>query len=63
MSGLSKAARASLGYVAGCAAIVLGVAIEFGIGYGLIVGGAATAASFLVLVDADDDDTDGEVPR
>lgn len=58
---MKKFARAWLGYVAGCLLIVAGVWTEFGTGYGLIAAGAATVASFLLLADVDDDDTDGEV--
>ncbi|WP_433445659.1 hypothetical protein [Nonomuraea sp. CA-141351] len=60
----SKLARAWLGYVAGCLLIAVGVTIQFGIGFGLIITGAAAAASFLLLADVDDDSGDDwEVPR
>lgn len=52
---LSRLLRARLGYAAGCAVAVAGVVVEFGIGVGLMVGGVLTAASFLVLVDVDED--------
>jgi hypothetical protein len=60
---MNKLARAWLGYVAGCLLIVAGVWVQFGIGFGLIMAGAVSVASFLLLADADDDDTDGEVRR
>lgn len=55
MSRLPKTMRAWLGYVAGCLLIVAGVWIEFGSGFGLIVAGAVTAASYLLLADVEDD--------
>jgi hypothetical protein len=55
--------RAWLGYVVGCLAIVAGVWVQFGIGFGLIVAGALAVASFLLLADVDDDDQAGEVSR
>ncbi|MFI6732102.1 hypothetical protein ACIBI9_04145 [Nonomuraea sp. NPDC050451] len=58
---LSPLARALFGYVAGCLAIVAGVWIEFGAGYGLIAAGAAAVASFLLLADVEGDE-DGEAP-
>jgi hypothetical protein len=60
---MKKLERALLGYVAGCLCIVAGVWIEFGTGFGLIAAGATTVASFLLLTDVEDDDTDGEVSR
>ncbi|MFB7421595.1 hypothetical protein ACFC1L_44420 [Streptomyces sp. NPDC056210] len=44
---------ARLGYAAGCTTAAAGVALEFGPGWGLMVGGATAAASCLLLVDVD----------
>ncbi|MEU5111703.1 hypothetical protein AB0G64_09405 [Streptomyces longwoodensis] len=56
----SRLARARLGYGAGCTALAAGAAVTFGLGVGLMVGGAVTAASFLLLVDVEDrEDGDG----
>lgn len=57
----SRLARVRLGYWAGCTGLSAGTAVQFGAGLGLMVGGAVTAASFLLLVDVqveeeDDDD-------
>lgn len=57
---LSKLSRAWLGYVGGCVLAALGAGIEFGLGYGLMLAGAAAIASFLLLADVEDD---GEVRR
>jgi hypothetical protein len=40
-----------LGYSAGCAAMAVGVGLEVGLGWGLVVGGVMSAASSLLLVD------------
>ncbi|MFF8980187.1 hypothetical protein ACF08A_25665 [Streptomyces cellulosae] len=50
----SRAARARLGYGAGCAGVAAGAWLQFGCGVGLMVGGALTAGSFLLLVDVDE---------
>lgn len=50
----SRLARARLGYGAGCTAVAAGAGVQFGAGVGLMVGGALTAASFLLLVDIDE---------
>lgn len=42
-----------LGYSAGCLATAGGVALEAGLGWGLVVGGTVGAASCLLLVDVD----------
>lgn len=60
---LPKLTRAWLGYVAGCLLIVAGVWTQFGTGFALIVAGAATTASFLLLTDVDDDSQGEEVSR
>lgn len=49
----SQLARTRLGYWTGCAALSVGTAVQFGLGYGLMAGGALTAASFLLLVDVE----------
>ncbi|WP_405994971.1 hypothetical protein [Streptomyces sp. NBC_00986] len=49
----SQLARARLGYWMGCAGLSVGAAVQFGPGYGLMAGGALTAASFLLLVDVE----------
>ena len=43
-----------IGYAAGCLVAAAGVGIEAGAGWGLVVGGAVGAASFLLLVDVDE---------
>lgn len=47
-----------LGYSTGCVAVAVGVGLEVGVGWGLVVGGAVGAASCLLLVDVD-----GEQPQ
>lgn len=42
-----------LGYSGGCLAVAVGVGLEAGLGWGLVVGGATGAASCLLLVDVD----------
>ena len=42
-----------IGYTASCATAATGVAIQAGVGWGLVVAGAIGAASFLLLVDVD----------
>lgn len=56
MTRWTRAARARLGYWAGCAAVAAGAGVEFGVGVGLMAGGVLTAASCLLLVETDDDD-------
>lgn len=51
LSGLTVS---RLGYTAGCLATAAGVGTEFGPGWGLMVGGVISAASFLLLVDVDE---------
>lgn len=51
---LSGLVVSRLGYAAGCLAAAVGVGMEAGTGWGLVVGGAATAASCLLLVDVDE---------
>lgn len=50
----SRLARTRLGYWAGCAGLSAGAGVQFGPGLGLMVGGALTAASFLLLVDVEE---------
>lgn len=54
MSRLSKSARAFLGYAAGCVMASVGVAVEFGAGWGLIAGGVVCAASVFCMADFDE---------
>lgn len=57
----SRLARAGLGYWTGCAGLSVGAGVQFGFGYGLMAGGALTAASFLLLVDVEEEgDDDGQ---
>lgn len=49
----SRLARTRLGYWAGCTGLSVGAGLEFGTGLGLMVGGLVTAASFLFVVDID----------
>lgn len=51
--GVSRLARARLGYAAGCAAAFAGVGLQFGLGVALIAGGVVTAASFLLLAETE----------
>jgi hypothetical protein len=54
MIRLSRLARARLGYAAGLIAAAVGAGLEWGLGLGLLLGGVACAASFLLLSDVDD---------
>lgn len=54
-----RLARVRLGYWTGCAGLSVGAAVQFGVGLGLMVGGAVTAASFLLLVDVEGDEEEG----
>jgi hypothetical protein len=51
---LTALAMSRIGYAAGCLTTATGVGIEFGIGWGLTVGGAIGAASCLLLVDVEE---------
>lgn len=53
MRRLSALSRARLGYALGCLLVAVGVAVNWGPGWGLIVAGVFVAASFLVLADVD----------
>jgi hypothetical protein len=55
MIRLSKVARARLGYAAGCVTAAVGAGLEWGVGLGLLLGGAVCAASFLLLTDVDEE--------
>ncbi|WP_329338579.1 hypothetical protein OG866_27070 [Streptomyces sp. NBC_00663] len=55
VNGWSRLARVRFGYWAGCTGLSVGAAVQFGVGLGLMVGGAVTAGSFLLLVDVEDD--------
>lgn len=55
MRSVSALAWSRLGYAAGCLTAAAGSGIEFGIGWGLMVGGVLGAASFLLLVDVEDE--------
>lgn len=50
---VSALAWSRIGYTAGCLTAAAGVGVETGVGWGLVVGGAVGAASFLLLVDVD----------
>lgn len=50
----SRLARVRLGYVSGCVGLAAGAGLQFGVGVGLMVGGALTAGSFLLLADVDE---------
>ncbi|MFB6950186.1 hypothetical protein ACFCXP_11200 [Streptomyces niveus] len=56
----SRLARVRAGYWTGCAALAVGAGVEFGVGLGLMAGGALVAASFLLLVDVGDEQGEGE---
>lgn len=58
MTWWSRLARVRLGYGAGCAGLAAGAGLQFGFGVGLMVGGALTAASFLLLADVDETEGD-----
>ena len=51
MIRLSRLARARLGYAAGLITAAVGAGLEWGLGLGLLLGGAACAASCLLLAD------------
>lgn len=51
---LSRIARARAGYAGGLLATTIGVGIELGVGWALILGGLATSTSFLLLYDVDE---------
>jgi hypothetical protein len=51
MIRLSRLARARLGYATGLVTAAVGAGLEWGLGLGLLLGGAACAASFLLLAD------------
>lgn len=51
----SKLARARLGYAAGCVSAAVGAGLEWGVGFGLLLGGVVCAASFLLLADVDEE--------
>jgi hypothetical protein len=51
---LSRVARARTGYAAGVVGTAVGVGIEFGAGWALIVGGVVTSGSYLLLYDVDE---------
>ena len=54
--GVVRVTRARLGYIAGCALIVIGVALTWGVPVALIVGGTIIAATFLLLYDTDEEE-------
>jgi hypothetical protein len=51
---LSRVARARAGYAGGVLSAGAGVAIEFGVGWALILGGVTVSASYLLLYDVDE---------
>jgi hypothetical protein len=51
---VSRIIRARVGYSTGVITAAAGVGTVFGAGWALIVGGAAMAASFLLLYDIDE---------
>ncbi|MDX2681096.1 hypothetical protein [Streptomyces soliscabiei] len=51
----SRLARARAGYWVGCTGFSVGAGVQFGAGLGLMAGGALAAASFLLLVDVDEE--------
>lgn len=53
MIRLSRLAQARLGYATGLLSAAVGSGLEWGLGVGLLVGGAVCAASFLLLSDVD----------
>lgn len=50
----SRVARARAGYAAGVATAGAGVSVQFGAGWALMVTGAVTSVSFLVLYPVDE---------
>ena len=54
MTQWSRLARVRVGYGTGCAGLSVGAWLQFGLGVGLMVGGALTAGSFLLLADVDE---------
>ncbi|MEH0547297.1 hypothetical protein QA802_30690 [Streptomyces sp. B21-105] len=60
MTRWSRLARVRTGYWAGCAGFSVGAGVQFGVGLGLMAGGALAAVSFLLLVDVEEEgDGDG----
>lgn len=55
MTRWTRAARARLGYWAGCAGAAAGAGVEWGLGAGLMVGGVLAAGSCLWLVETDEE--------
>lgn len=51
---VSRVARARAGYAAGVVSASVGVGVEFGAGWALIVGGVVTSCSYLLLYDVDE---------
>lgn len=60
VNGWSRLARVRLGYWTGCTGLAVGAAVQFGVGLGLMVGGTVTAASFLLLVDVESGEDEGD---
>jgi hypothetical protein len=50
---LSRTAVARAGYIAGLAALVAGIYLTRGLGLALVIGGAVTALSFLLIFDVE----------
>ncbi|WP_330348162.1 hypothetical protein [Streptomyces sp. NBC_00582] len=48
-----------LGYAGGCLTASTGAGMQFGTAWGLMLGGAVAAASFLLLVDVEERGADG----
>jgi hypothetical protein len=50
---LSRTAVARAGYIAGLTALVAGIYLTRGLGLALVIGGAVTALSFLLIFDVE----------
>ncbi len=51
----TRATRARAGYWTGCGGLAAGAGMQWGPGAGLMLGGLLTAASFLLLVETDEE--------
>jgi hypothetical protein len=54
LAAASKLARARLGVATGGLAAAAGIAVQFGVAWALMAGGAAVVTYFLVLYDVDE---------
>jgi hypothetical protein len=55
VTGLTRVARARVGYWISLAGLAAGAGVQWGLGAGLMAGGALAGASFLLLVETDEE--------